>query len=1206
MRHGRIRLSFWTEKKEKKQLYLKSLTIRGFKSFADKTVLKFEPGITVVVGPNGSGKSNITDAVLWVLGEQSARSLRGSAMEDVIFAGSPTRSCAGLAEVSLFLDNSDGLLPIEFSEVSITRRISRIGESEYLINNSPCRLLDVQELLMDSGLGKEMYSIVSQGRLEQILTSKPEERRLLIEEAAGVLKHKKRKERALRKLTLMESNLLRAKDVLKEVNRQIQPLERQAKKAQSYHKLSVQLRDLEISSCVKQLQCLQNQWSELESNEADWVKALQDLKSTITSREEEREHLRIEIEQEQTNQMRLEEFKRRLQMCADRLRNSSFLLIEKEKAMTLREHELRQKIQQLRERVCKRQKEGEQLGEKKALALKRKGDIVTRLEELQGRLEKAATGEKELAKELQRQGTQVGRMAEIRAKKEEKLQSVQSKISNYLLKMEFLQEQKQSYALKIKEYEKALAGTNEKCLEQHVKHEQLGKEEQLHREKVEQQNRVVAELKSKREEIRKKLVVLQAEQEALKNLKAMLSKSSGLDAVQKVKTSGILGVLGELIKVPKEFEKAIEGVLGADVMCLLLETFHDAEEVLSLIKKEKLERVSMLAASGTGKKRKQVSHTAGFTPASHVVQCDDNIREAIESLLEGVFIVPDASSAFRYMKQKGNMGSNVYTLVTKEGEVIQSNGKIYASFQEKSSALLRHEIRQELESKIQRCSEELRLLEKDISCTQEQNDSLSHELASLTRQLKDCEFGLQGLISDKKRIENEISNTKSQENRLARDVEDLEYRIAAENDAAAQVQEEAVEAKRDWVAAKDHLSDLKGVQSQHAEQKSRMEQELLKCKLELGSIEEQESYLEKQTGLISEDQAELEVLLGSEQSLKQSFDEFTSRVKPLQSVFGQLLNMSEEIRIDVDSMISSKVGSMRALKDKLALDRAESSGSGEQVGKLQEKLNNVRVHKGQLEVQVTSVSQKIVDEFELSLDRAISEYETELSKDELRLEVSEIMRHIEMLGPVNPVAVEEFSELKQRREFLASQIDDLTESRRALEKVASAIDKKIKDRFVRTFQEVNFNFKSVFSYLFEGGEADLTLDEPQNPLNSGISFDVHPEGKRLQRITLLSGGEAALVALAFLFAIHHTRPSPFYILDEVEPALDSMNLQRFTSFLKAQSKETQFLVITHQKRTMEIADLLYGVSMSPEAVSSVISQKLSEFQESEQGRVYAS
>lgn len=1184
-------------------MYLKSLTIRGFKSFAEKTYLKFEPGITVIVGPNGSGKSNITDAVLWVLGEQSARSLRGSAMEDVIFAGSPARVGAGLAEVSLFLDNSDGILPIEFSEVSVTRRMSRTGESEYFINNSPCRLLDIQEMLMDSGLGREMYSIVSQGKLEEILSSRPEDRRLLIEEVAGVLKYKRRKERALRKLVSMDQNLIRAKDILREVNRQLQPLEKQARRAENYHNLSEKLKYLEVSSYIKELGGLQNEWDELAAVELNLKVSMRDFRNRIALQEKEKENIRAKIEENQANSLVLAEQKRRLHTCVDRASNSLFLLENKKQNLKVRDQELQHKIQQLEERLQKRGHENASLDGRRKVIAGRKDEICKIIGGLQTELSKKEEERAELIEKISDLENQINRESKILEDDEKKLHTVRTNVQNHTLKIEFLEAQGKACLEKIESYKKSITENSIDYQEQSRVCKGVCKEKKELTEKLEHLARDNNEIKAKREKIKNEIAALSAEQRAFENLRTALNESSSLEIIKKAEVANVLGVLGELISVPKRYEKAIEAVLGTDLLCLLAETIQDAEQIVTFALQEKMKNLNMLAGGGTKKKINKAALDQKFIPALEVVDCEKKIKDKIAPLFDNVYIVPDIGSAFKFLKSKESKGQ--YTLVTEAGEVVQSGGKIYIGSGDESLKLLHRGSLKELGKKINDKIDKLRLLDKEIAYKCEEESAMSQELSVLSRDLREKELALQNLTADKKKIEDEIKQTDSQKEEGEKELKELLKSINKENEKERELTEGIAEANNKLGFIKQQLTKLMQIKQDFIEHRNEINQEIIKNELRLSALEEQENYLLRQSGLISEDQNELKILLDSEKNLCDSLNVFGERFDALKGLLANINDLSGSLIGEIGVKISLKEESSKELKRKLGSEREENAVLSEKIGELQEKIQNANVSKAQLEVQVESISQKITDDYNIPLDKAIEEYQCDSCLDELKTQAKRVKEIIENLGPVNPVAIEEFNELKERRQFLADQIDDLTESRKALEKIAKAIDKKIKVQFLKAFQEVNYNFQSVFAYLFEGGEAEVILDDLDDPLNSGISFNVHPAGKRLQRVTLLSGGEAALVALAFLFAIHHTRPSPFYILDEVEPALDSMNLQRFTAFLRVQSKETQFLIITHQKRTMEIADLLYGVSMTPEGISSVISQKMVEFEGTENGSMYA-
>lgn len=458
-----------------------------------------------------------------------------------------------------------------------------------------------------------------------------------------------------------------------------------------------------------------------------------------------------------------------------------------------------------------------------------------------------------------------------------------------------------------------------------------------------------------------------------------------------------------------------------------------------------------------------------FIPASAVVECEDSIKEAVLSLLEGVFIVSDTRSALEFLKSEKN-GDAAYTLVTSDGVIVQSTGKIQLSAGDQPLRLIHRENLQELEKEARRYGEDLKRLEQEISAKQARSNALSSDVALSTREFKENEFALQGIIAEQRRIENEITKMKSQELLFTRELQECESKLGVETDVVAAAKEEIVQAAETLERLEKQLAELEQVKEKILEQRKETEQEAVRCRLELEGIEAQENYLTRQTGLISEDQAELQVLLDSEQRLREGLDQFSSRVGPLQELLNELIKECEQLILQASSLISMKENALQDAKDKLSLKRAETSTSSEQVGKLQEKIQNIKVSKAELEVQVKAISQEIAEEFGIPLDKAINEYQTETSAGDMKRQASELRSKIEVLGPVNPIAIEQFSELKERQEFLADQINDLTESRQALEKVASAIDKKIKDRFLRTFQQVNFNFQSVFAYLLRAGK----------------------------------------------------------------------------------------------------------------------------------------
>lgn len=929
-------------------MHLKSVMLRGFKSFADKTHLIFEPGITVIVGPNGSGKSNITDAVLWALGEQSPRSLRGSSMEDVIFTGSSTRSPLGVAEVYVCLDNSSGQIPIEFSEAIISRRVFRSGESEYRINDSPCRLLEIQELLANTGIGRAMYSIVSQGKLEEVLTSRSEERRALIDEAAGVLKYRKRKEKALRKIALVEQNLLRIKDIQREVNHQLRPLRQQADQAQTYNQLADELKNLEINLAVIELKELQSHWEAQISRESDVTSKITALKEALQEQVKKTRSLQAELEKRDSFSDDLQSRKTQLESFRDKLTGSKLLLEEKSRNLTENIEKVEVEESELKA------KQGDKIGELSRIQ-KERTEVVKELEHLAGQL--SASQERlnilgkdlaEINKQLEESRTNITKWQnEVSFKDKERI-SLQSLLSDANNKLSLLKDLEQN----------SLA---------------------------------------RRQEIEKQLAV-------------------------------------------KEREK-----------------HYFSRE---------LERL-----------------------AKALDDCDYNCSQAAEI----------KSLRDRFCNQLGM-----------EVEFLRS-----------------------------------RLVQRD-----EKNQLIQARKKKITDELT--------------KTEARIANLKSEESYLGQQIKILEDKIGKAEEIKIGLLEEEKE----------------------------IEKQLNQFQIKIASLTERQNHLEKIAEGIETTRSELENSLWQRASVFSSLSGRLAKVDLLCQLCNRLQKKVEVKISQLENSFQDGKVAFGDIRELIGQSLAQEQDYNKQAWDLQEKLHQAELSKAQLELKVTTAVQKIVDEYNLPLERALENYPQEMAKEEIISQIKKLRSQIIALGPINPIAIEEHRVLEERYLLLTSQSEDLLKSKKMLREIIGEIDRKIESAFLDTFQEVNKHFQSVFSFLFNGGKAELVLTDPDDLLQTGIEIEVYPDGKKLQKLSLLSGGERALTALALIFGIYYTRPSPFYILDEVEAALDDVNLQRFVSLLDEMKQNTQFLIITHQKRTMEMADCLYGVSMQADGVSKLVSQKM--------------
>lgn len=932
-------------------MYLKSLTIRGFKSFADKTELKFEPGLTAVVGPNGSGKSNITDAVLWVLGEQSPTSLRGSSMEDIIFSGGPNRQALGLAEVSVVFDNVDKILPLEYSEVSISRRVSRSGESGYFINGVPARLFDIQDLLSDSGIGRETHTIISQGRIDQVLSSRPEEVRMMIEEAAGLLKYRKRKEKTLRKLERLEQDMLRLGDIERELRRQLRPLQEQAERAKTHEEASDALKSLEVGLAVYQLSDFQKQWEKSDSRFKDLGRLGSLLQGMIASIATETRDLEAEAT--------------RAGGDTETARN--------------RQHE----IERMQEQISSLD-----------VLLKERKRLY---------LEKANAAEALHQQQLNREALAQSRAKEFLIEDD----TVRQELERVRQETELLQKIIDEAATRADELS-AKINENQESMEKH-------------RSAAHTQNQA--------------LILAQAE----------LTEIQSQQAILKARDKTIIGRI-------EEYENQIEE-----------RSRHQSDAVRA---------TDDLATLLNGCQERQ--RCPGADKA-------DGLKEMWQSIgeneIQGLLKLKN-----RWEEQKAKL----------QTKLVEIDGQLMIVQQKKSG--LADEARQ-LEARIVENRHDLEKLRLD-------KESLEQEKAKKSQERQELLVKAASLIERQKSVRGQLASI---------------------ND-----------------------SDNGGIGL------SANAREIEALRRKAGFIER----LQDRVLLLDEFAAAIAKRAGKECSSNVSaYSDYQKRI---------------------DSLNSDTADTNILLND------------------IRENLHTIEMQRSQLELQVSTIVSKIVDDYDVPLEHAVRDHEARVNPHEAGEEIKKLKRRLASLGLVNPIAVEEFNALQERYDVLSGQISDLKKSRRDLSRIIEEIDNKIKSTFSETFSEVNEHFNSIVAFLFDGGYGKLTLLDNEDVLESGVEIEVKPGKKKKQKLTLLSGGERALAAIALLFALYETRPSPFYILDEVEAALDDINLSRFASLLDKYRDKTQFLIITHQKRTMEMANALYGISMKQDGTSRLISQKLNE------------
>ena len=1170
-------------------MYLKSLTLKGFKSFADKTQLVFDPGLTVVVGPNGSGKSNVSDSILWVLGEQSAKMLRGQAMEDVIFSGSSARGAVGLAEVTLVLDNSDHTLPIDFSEVAITRRMYRSGESEYLINNSPSRLRDVQDILHDSGLGKDTHSIISQGKLDSILSSRPEERRALIEEAADISKHRRRKERSMRKLASMDENLARAKVVSREISRQLKPLERQVDKAKRAHDLSDRLQELTVQLAVDDLRRLQDEYNRLSARGKEAEAAVELAQYRYDEKAKELEKLQSLLEQKGLFVGDLGEQRRRMQDILGRMDSDMRLLEEKGKNMVSRLSEARMQLSTMEKQRTEAGDEAERLSGELSDVRVREGKLKASVNELQEKSRACSEKRRELDGRISKLTAQE-RSARTDADKETLAYAkLEDQIGNSEVEDEM-------FADRLAQLAETIANSEEAMAERAEREEDLKGRLEEAREKLAELARGISEHTSELEvarraekEARRALSSAEATLSALRSVDAEVEKASPLAAklAEGAGDGAVRCRLADLIETDESLEGLVEGLLGEDLAALVVE---DADCAADLAERAgKLEgtegRAALVSLSTKGSALSD--DAAPGEPLIANLKVKEEARGLLEALLGDVRVVDAAGDAVR-----AHESTPGFTYVSRDGAAVLPDGRVHlgGSKSAETGAL-------ERKRRIRSLAEEVPVLgealedaiaqvsdhETGIQKSREAHAQVKGEVASLQAELSSA-------ASERGRLESQHAAALSEKAQVTKRREAAQEKAA---DARKHIEEHRAAAKAANELAEELAEELKGVQADHEDairESGKANHALSEARMELAMATERVKSLASRERDCARRVEDLDRRIKATEDSARALDVVRLRVDPLHDRY--------------DAVRSRALDWAARLKDRASLAEADSDSLKKTIGDAKEAVNEasqalersrgavneVKVDLGRLEVQVQGAIDAITATGAV-LDEALHVPEPD-DRDAAEREVASLKRQIEGIGPVNEVAMDEYLRLKERADYIGEQVEDLESARSSLKKINAAIDRKMKNQFLLVFDKVNENFSEIFSLLFPGGKAHIEMTDPENLSETGIEVVAQPRGKRLTKMMLMSGGEKSLTALALLFAVYKVRTVPFYVFDEVEAALDDSNLSKLLDAIEALKETTQLIVISHQRRTMEQADVLYGVSMQADGVSHVVSQRL--------------
>ncbi len=1157
-------------------MYLKSLTLKGFKSFADRAHMSFEPGLTVIVGPNGSGKSNISDSILWVLGEQSAKQLRGQAMEDVIFSGSSARKPVGVAEVTLVLDNSDHVLPVDFDEVA--RRMYRSGESEYLINSSPCRLMDIQDILHDSGLGKDTHSIISQGKLDAILQSRPEERRALIEEAAGISKHKRRKERALKKIKSMDEHLTRARDINKEIARQLRPLERQVDRARKYKELSSRANELTQMLAVDELRSLQSQWNDLESRSKEGAAELELAQYRMGEKERELEKLQVMLEEKGLFVGDLGEQRRHMQDVVGRINSDMRLLEEKGHNMVSRLSDMRGQIsssEHQRRRVV------EELEDARAQLEEVTGAHMQVQEDVDAAGPAAADNQ---ISQLTREQRDVQRVADNAAlelaKVKDSLSNAEVEDNMYASRLEQIDEQ-------LEEVTASLESRRDRAEELEGALEEARQAQVDAREAAEAARAALKDLRARESEARNKLSEVRSELASQKKLDARMADSSPLvSRLVGALGDDVSGRLGDVLEAPRELEGLVEQLLAGDIDALLFDDTSALERAgRAALDQKKASGEALLVARGVS--GSTAAEGAAGTRLVDRLSVRAGYGPVVEALLGGYYVVDDLAAALSAPVVDG------VTYVTPDGARVSCGGLVRVGLDagEASGALERKRRIRELEG-----------LEPDLAAVFEHVSDQVVEANAAVEEARAAEGDAAGEIA---RLEGERRSLLSEIGRLEQSANNAEVervRISKRREQASEAVRSARprvdELTRSRDEARAQASDL-GLQiAETNDELDRVRRDdseaagkLADAKVRLAQTSER---LRSLKGRVPDLEHRLEGIdrrIRGTRQASRSLELLRLRVDPMHERYSALLERASDWAARLRDQASLEEADSASLKKTIEDAKAEVARAKERVDTASATQNEFKVARGKLEVQVEAAIKAITADGTTVLEEALM-LPAPTDRDAAERELNQLVRQINNLGPVNQVAMEEYEQLKRRADYIEEQLADLESARKALTKITVAIDRKMRKAFLVTFEKVDANFREIFAMLFPGGQAHLEMTDPEHPAETGIEVVAQPRGKRITKMMLMSGGEKSLTALALLFAVYRTRTVPFYVLDEVEAALDDANLSKLIGALDVLRSDTQLLVISHQRRTMEDADVLYGVSMQADGVSRVVSQKL--------------
>ena len=1180
-------------------MYLKRLELQGFKSFADKTVLEFMPGITSVIGPNGSGKSNISDSIRWVLGEQSMKSLRGSKSLDIIFAGTQNRKSLGFAEASLIFDNSDGTLPIEYTEVTVTRKIYRSGETGYYINKTPCRLKDVLELFMDTGIGKDGYSIIGQGKIDEILSNKSEDRRHIFEEAAGIVKYRARKQEAEKKLEHTKLNLLRINDILAEIESNIEPLKVQSEKAKKYLNLREELKSIEIGLFIYNIEKYKKELEEIVKDEEIYNSQCSEEEGKLESIKNLKETLKAEIDEITNNIEQISNLGFESQKEIEML--NSDINVAKTRISNNKENKerLEKEIEEFEERIKELEEEIKQKQEKRLNLKENKEKFEKELKEKEEELEKLtktlSQKELEIEKNKQQVEENVDRkynlQSDINTEKiniengEKREKQIASEIATNISELDSTRLEKEDISKTFYEIE----DKRNKILNNQ---KEINDKKQKAETKIKEYERNITILQNEvrmKETRLKFLIETEKEKEGyIKSVKNLLKDTE----TNKELGKGMHGVLANIIEVPEEYQTAIEMCLGMSLQNIVTDTEEDAKKLVEHLRKNNLGRASFLPISSVrGKKldKIKIKEDGYIGIASDLIKYDKKYQDIIENLLGRTVIVDKMETAIKIAKQN----KYAFRIITLEGDVINPSGAITGGSVAKKTVNILGRGRE-----IEKLEKEIKTKNKKIESLEEEKKDFEKSIVDIFEESKNLEKELQEIdityATEKQKllsIEQNISKLETRISKLKEEKENIKKQKEESNIKIENTKKEIERLNKETEEITKVINEYASLNKDNQKYIDDLNFDITNLKISVSSFDESESSIDEIQERINQDiensrksienkKVQIEKLKQDDFNLEKSIEETKEKIE-------EIKQNVETSGTKIEELKNSRIQKNKKLEEK----EKEITEKFNQIEDLKAQIVKVDVKKTKLEEEINNIINKMWEEYETTPNN-VEEYKKPENVALTQKQVNSLRKEMRELGSVNLDSIEEYKSLKERYDFMNEQRLDLENTMAKLRKVIQEMTTTMKEQFKKQFEVINKNFSEVFKELFGGGKAELSLEDEENILECGINITVQPPGKKLQNMMLLSGGEKAFTAIALLFAILKMNPAPFCVLDEIEAALDDVNVYRFAEYLKKFSKQTQFLVITHRKGTMEAADTVYGVTMEENGISKLLSMKL--------------